>query len=103
MCYTTLQIEVRVFSKSFWNFIKQFLTNEGFKDNKDITHIHRNKMIADEKQFTQLFNDSISVVGKNQWYHVENLGVNFENTDVQSVRDTVRSYRIHLNMKIKKT
>ena len=55
LCYTTLQIEVAkqdwTTNKSFWNFIKQFLTNEGFKD-KDITHIHRNKMIADEKQFT---------------------------------------------------
>lgn len=93
---------MRVFSKSFWNFIKQFLTNEGFKDNKDITRIHRNKMIADEKQFTELFNnDSISIVGKNQWYHVENLGVNFENTDVQSIRDrTVAIELTRLNLKL---
>lgn len=93
---------MRVFSKSFWNFIKQFLTNEGFKDNKDITRIHRNKMIADEKQFTELFNnDSISIVGKNQWYHVENLWVNFENTDVQSIRDrTVAIELTRLNLKL---
>ena len=47
------------------NFIKRFLTNKGFKDNKDITRIHRNKLIADEKQLTQLFNnDYICIAGK---------------------------------------
>lgn len=59
-------------------------------------------MIADEKQFTQLFNnDSISIVGKNQWYHVKNLGVNFENTDVQSIRDrTVAIELTRVNLKL---
>ena len=56
--YTTLQDEVAkqdlTINKSFSNFIKWFLTNKGFKDNKDITHIHRNKMMADEKQLTYL-------------------------------------------------
>ena len=84
------------------NFMKQFLTNKGFKDNKDITRVHRNKLKADEKQLTQLFNnDYICIAGKKQRYHVKNLGVNFENTDVQSIRDrTVAIELTRVNLKL---
>ena len=34
--------------------MKPFLTNKGFIGNNDITHIHKNKIISDEKQLTKL-------------------------------------------------
>ena len=38
---------------------------------------------------------------KKQRYHVKNLGVNFENTDVQSIRDrTVAIELTRLNLKL---
>ena len=46
-------------NKSFWKFMKPFLTNKGFIGNNDITLIHKNKIISDEKQLTKLFNSYI--------------------------------------------
>ena len=34
--------------------MKPFLTNKCFIGNNDITHIHKNKIISDEKQLTKL-------------------------------------------------
>ena len=42
--------------RTFFNFIKVFLTNKGFICNTDITTTHKNKIIADEKQLAKLFN-----------------------------------------------
>ena len=42
-------------NKSFWKFMRPFLTNKGFIGNNDITLIHKNKIISDEKQLTKLF------------------------------------------------
>ena len=51
--------------KSFWKFGKPFLTNKGFVGNNDITLIHKNKIIFDEKQSTKLFNSYyINIVEK---------------------------------------
>ena len=43
-------------NKNFWKFMKPFPTNKGFTGNNDITLIHQNKIISDEKQLTKLFN-----------------------------------------------
>ena len=42
--------------RTFFNFIKVFLTNKGFICNNDITPTHKNKIIANEKQLAKLFN-----------------------------------------------
>ena len=74
--------------------MKPFLTNKGFTGNNDITLIHQNKIISDEKQLTKLFNSYyINIVEKSS--DTKNFGTNFENTSVQSVRDIVNSYKNH--------
>ena len=74
--------------------MKPFLTNKGFTGNNDITLIHQNKIISDEKQLTKLFNSYyINIVEKSS--DTKPFGTNFENTSVQSVRDIVNSYKNH--------
>ena len=83
-------------NKSFWKFMKPFLTNKGFIWNNDITLIHKNKIISDEKQLTKLFNSYyINIVEKSSHTEPKTFGTNFENTSVQSVRDIVNSYKNH--------
>ena len=36
--------------KNFWTFIKPFLENKGFLENKDITLIEGNKIITSERE-----------------------------------------------------
>ena len=43
-------------NKSFWKSTKPFLTNKGFIGNNEITLIHKNKIISNEKQLAKLFN-----------------------------------------------
>ena len=81
-------------NKSFWKFMKPFLTNKGFTGNNDITLIHQNKIISDEKQLTKLLNSYyINIVEKSS--DTKTFGINFKNTSVQSVRDIVNSYKNH--------
>ena len=81
-------------NKSFWKFMKPFLTNKGFTGNNDITLIHQNKIISDEKQLTKLFNSYyINIFEKSSG--TKTFETNFENTSVQSVRDIVNSYKNH--------
>ena len=76
--------------------MKQFLTNKGFIGNNDITLIHKNKIISDEKQLTKLFNNYyINIVEKSSGTEPKTSGTNFENTSVQSVRDIANSYKNH--------
>ena len=80
--------------KSFWKFMKPFLTNKSFTVNNDVTLIHQNKIISDEKQLTKLFNSYyINIVEKSSYTKI--FGTNFENTSVHSVRDIVNSYKNH--------
>ena len=81
-------------NKSFWKFMKPFLTNKGLTGNNDITLIHQNKIISDEKQLSKLFNSYyINIVEKSS--DTKTFGINFKNTSVQSVRDIVNSYKNH--------
>ena len=64
--------------------MKPFLRNKSFIGNNDITHIHKNKIISDEKQLTKLLKRPVAL---NQKPLPQIL-----NTSVQSVRDTVNSY-----------
>ena len=74
--------------------MKPFLTNKGFTGNNDITLIHQNKIISDEKQLTKLFNSYyINIVEKSS--DTKTFGINFKNTSVHSVRDIVNSYKSH--------
>ena len=81
-------------NKSFWKFMKPFLTNKGFTENNDVTLIHQNKIISDEKQLTKLFNSYyINIFEKSSG--TKTFGTNFENNSVWSVRDIVNSYKNH--------
>ena len=52
-------------NKSFWNFIKSFMTNKGMIANKDITLIDGKNVIADEYELSQIFNKHyINIVEK---------------------------------------
>ena len=75
--------------------MKPFLTNnKGLTGNNDITLIHQNKLISDEKQLAKLFNSYyINIVEKSS--DTKTLGTNLENTSIQSVRDIVNSYKNH--------
>ena len=42
--------------KSFWNFIKPFMTNKGMIDSNDITLIEGKNVITDEYEISQTFN-----------------------------------------------
>ena len=85
-------------NKSFWKFMKPLLTNKGFTGNNDITLIHQNKIISDEKQLTKLFNIYyINIVEKSSDTKI--FGINFKNTSVQSVRDIANSYKNHPSIK----
>ena len=44
-------------NKSFWTFIKPFLTNKGFLENSGITLIEENKVITSKRELTKTFND----------------------------------------------
>ena len=85
-------------NRSFWKFIKPFLTNKGFIGNNDIALIHKNKIISDEKQLTKLFNNFEKfqhkllkrAVALNQKPLAQIL-----KTPAQSVRDVVNSYKNH--------
>ena len=68
-------------NKSFWKFMAPFLTNKGFTGNNNITLIHQNKIISDEKQMTKLFNSYfINIVEKSS--DTKTFGTNSENTSV---------------------
>ena len=70
-------------NKSFWKSMKPFLTNKGFIENNDITLVHKNKMISDEKQLTKLFNSYyINIVEKSSSTKPKVFGTNFEYTRV---------------------
>ena len=52
-------------NKSFWNFIKPFMTNKGMIPNKDITLIDGKNVITDEYEILQKFNKHyINIVEK---------------------------------------
>ena len=83
-------------NKSFWKFMKPFLTNKCFAGNSDITLIHRQKNISDEKQMIKLFNSYyINIVEKNRGTKPKTFGTNLRNTSVHSVRNIVNSYKNH--------
>ena len=53
-------------NKSFWNFIKPFMTNKSMIANKDITLIDGKNVITDEYELSQIFiSTSISTLSKN--------------------------------------
>ena len=83
-------------NKSFWKFMKPFLTNKGFIGNNDTTLIHKNKIISDEKQSTKLFNSYyINIVEKSSGTERKTFGTDVESTSIHSGRDIVNSYKNH--------
>ena len=77
--------------------MKPFLTNKIFIGNNDITLIHENKIISDQKQLTKLFNSYyINIVEKSSGTKPKTFGTILK-TPAYSlfVRDIVNSYKNH--------
>ena len=75
---TTLKKAVKgsTTNRNLWNFI-----------------IHKNKVTADEKQLTKLFNSYYISVEKNSAIKAKTLNINFENTSMQPVSDIANFYK----------
>ena len=86
-----VQQPIKVFGSS-WS---RFLQIKGFIGNNDITLIHKNKIISDEKQLTKQSNSYYINIVKSNGTKPKTFGTNFENTSIQSVRDIVNSYKNH--------
>lgn len=83
-------------NKRFRKFKKLILTNKCFKGNNDITLIHKNTIISDQKWLTKLFNSyQKNFVAKSSGIKPKTFGKNSKNTSVESVRDNVNSYKDH--------
>ena len=44
-------------NENFWTFIKSFITNKGFLENKDITLTEGNKIITSKRELAKAFNE----------------------------------------------
>ena len=52
-------------NKNFWKVIKPFLTNKGFIDGNEITIVHGDEIISEEKELDKIFNEHyIKIVEK---------------------------------------
>ena len=51
-------------NKNFWVFMKAFLTNKGFLENKDITVIELNEIITRKIKLAKTFSKHYNNVGK---------------------------------------
>ena len=74
-------------SKIFWKFMKLFLINKTSIVNNDITLIHKNKIISDEKQLTKQFNSYyINIAEKSSGTKPKSFGTIFKSTSIQSTK-----------------
>ena len=84
-------------NKSFWNFIKPFMTNKGMIANKDITLIDGKNVITDEHELSQIFNKHyINIVEKSCGNKPNKIGTTLESLNDSDVIDRIiRSYQNH--------
>ena len=84
-------------NKSFWNFIKPFMTNKGMIANKDITLIDGKNVITDEYEIWQIFNKHyINIVEKSCANKPNKIGTtlgSFNDSDV--IDRIIKSYQNH--------
>ena len=63
-----------VSNKTFWNTVKQFLTNKGFLTNENVTIKHKAKIVTDNFKLARLFNTHyINIVENTSGMPPENI------------------------------
>ena len=84
-------------NKNFWTFIKPFLTNKGFLENKDITLIEGNKIITSERELAKTFNEHyINIVEKSSGIKPKDISQCDKNQNIhKTIREIVKSYENH--------
>ena len=84
-------------NKSFWNFIKPFMTNKGMISNKDITLIDGKNVITDEYELSQIFNKVyINIVEKSCGNKPNKIGTTLGSLNDSDVIDRIiKSYQNH--------
>ena len=84
-------------NKSFWNFIKPFMTNKGMIANNGITLIDGKNVITDEYHISQAFNKHyINIVEKSYGNKPNKIGntLGFLN-DSDAIDRIIKSYQNH--------
>ena len=84
-------------NKNFWTFIKSFITNKGFLENKDITLIEGNKIITSERELAKTFNEHyINFVEKCSGIKSKDISQCNKNQNIhKTIREIVKSYENH--------
>ena len=84
-------------NKNFWTFIKSFITNKGFLENKDITLIEGNKIITSERELAKTFNEHyINFVEKCSGIKPKDISQCNKNQNIhKTIREIVKSYENH--------
>ena len=84
-------------NKSFWNFIKPFMTNKGMVASNDITLIEGKNVITDEYEISQTFNKHyINIAEKSCRNKPNKLGTTLGSLNDSDVIDRIiKSYQNH--------
>ena len=84
-------------NKNFWTFIKPFLTNKGFFENKNITLIEGNKIKTNERELAKTFNEHyINIVEKNSGIKPKDISQCDKNQNIhKTIKEIVKSYENH--------
>ena len=87
-------------NKSFWNFIKPFMTNKGMVTSNDKTLIKRKNVITDEYEISQTFNKQyINIVEKRCGSKPNKIGTTLRSlNDSDVIRRIIKSYQNHPNV-----
>ena len=85
-------------NKNIWTFIKPFLTNKGFLQNKDITIIEGNKAINSERELAKTFNEHYNnIVEKSSKIKPKDISKCDKNQNIHNtIREVIKSYENHL-------
>ena len=74
-------------NKNFWKAIKPFLTNKGCLENSDIMLRDEEKIVTDDKNLVQLFNDHcINIVEPSCGFKPEKVEFNFGSSNKRGLK-----------------
>ena len=84
-------------NKSFWNFVKPFMTNKGMVASNDLTLIEGKNVITDEYEISQTFNKHyINIVEKSCGNKPNKIGTTLGSLNDSDVIDRIiKSYQNH--------
>ena len=81
-------------NKSFWKFIKPFLTNKGTLTGCDITIVDGKKIISDDFELAKTFNKHINTVEINSGFKPLKI-TNQSKDDLSVIDEIIRTYQDH--------